>query len=43
MFGINCTMEEKDGNIKEGDEVVLKGICTGYLTDVVLIRCYKIK
>jgi hypothetical protein len=43
VFGINCTMEEIDSKIKKGDRVTLKGICTGYLTDVVLIRCYKIK
>ena len=42
MFGVNCTMEE-DVRIKEAETVSLKGICTGYLTDVVLIRCYKIK
>lgn len=42
MFGINCTLEQKDVTLKEGDTVTLKGICTGYLTDVVLIRCYKI-
>ncbi len=42
MFGVNCTMEE-DANIRAGEAVSLKGICTGYLTDVVLIRCYKIK
>ena len=42
MFGVNCTMEE-DVQIKEGETVSLKGICTGYLTDVVLIRCYKTK
>ena len=42
MFGINCTMEEKHIVLKEGDAVTLKGICTGYLTDVVLISCYKI-
>ncbi len=41
MFGINCTMEE-DVQISTGDQVSIKGICTGYLTDVVLIRCYKI-
>ncbi|MFN0083417.1 MAG: OB-fold protein [Ferruginibacter sp.] len=41
MFGIICTMEEKNTQIKAGDKVTLKGICTGYLTDVVLIRCYK--
>lgn len=42
MFGIICTMEEKNTEIKAGDKVILKGICTGYLTDVVLIRCYKV-
>jgi hypothetical protein len=42
MFGINCTMEGKANNIKEGEQVTLKGICTGYLTDVVLIRCYQV-
>ena len=43
MFGINCTMEQKDIRVKEGETIVLKGICTGYLTDVVLIRCFQIK
>jgi hypothetical protein len=42
MFGVNCTMEEKNTAIKSGTTVTLKGICTGYLTDVVLIRCYLI-
>lgn len=42
MFGINCTMEEV-ANVKEGDLVKIKGICTGYLTDVVVIRCIKIE
>lgn len=41
MFGINCTMEE-EAKVKEGDLVKIKGICTGYLTDVVIIRCFKI-
>lgn len=40
MFGINCTMEEKNISVKTGDQVTLKGLCTGYLTDVVLIRCH---
>jgi hypothetical protein len=43
MFGVNCTIEEKNIIFKEGDAVTLKGICTGYLTDVVLIRCFLIK
>ena len=40
MFGVNCTLEE-DAPITEGETISIKGICTGYLTDVVLIRCYK--
>jgi tRNA_anti-like len=40
MFGINCTMEQKEMSVKAGDRITLKGICTGYLTDIVLIRCY---
>ncbi|MBL7847661.1 MAG: hypothetical protein JNL40_09355 [Cyclobacteriaceae bacterium] len=35
MFGINCALEEAYP-VKEGDEVVVKGICTGYLADVVI-------
>lgn len=41
MFGVNCTLEETTP-IKTGETITLKGLCTGYLTDVVLIRCYKI-
>jgi DNA/RNA endonuclease YhcR with UshA esterase domain len=41
MFGINCTMEE-EATVKEGEAVTIKGICTGYLTDVVIIRCIKV-
>ena len=47
---INCTMEEEAQNIKVGDHVQLKGICSGYIGgdaeiglpgDVYLIRCYR--
>jgi hypothetical protein len=43
MFGIACTMdnaekEEPLNNLKAGDPAIIKGICTGYLNDVVLIR-----
>ena len=46
---VNCTMEQKSNKIKQGDKVVIKGICSGYIGgdtemgipgDVVLIRCY---
>ena len=42
LFGINCTME-KEEMIKEGEAVTIKGICSGFTTDVILIRCYLIK
>ncbi len=42
LFGINCTME-KEAMVKEGETVTLKGVCSGFTTDVILIRCYLIK
>lgn len=43
MFGITCEMfgsEKLDqSKYKKGEKVTLKGICTGYLSDVVLVRC----
>lgn len=47
---VNCTMEEKVNNIQPGDNIVLKGVCSGYIEgdidmdlpgDVFLIRCYQ--
>jgi len=46
---VNCTMEEKTNNVKPGDTISIKGICSGYISgdpdfdlpgDVFLIRCY---
>lgn len=42
LFGINCTMEKNTG-IKQGETVTIKGVCSGFITDVILIRCYLIK
>ena len=48
---INCTMEEKTVTYKTGDQVSIKGICSGYIPgdldmglpgDVFLIRGYSI-
>ena len=40
MSGVICTLEgAAPSAIKAGEAVVIKGICTGYLTDVVLVRC----
>jgi tRNA_anti-like len=40
MGGIICTLESAmPATTKTGATVVVRGICTGYLTDVVLVRC----
>lgn len=41
LFGVTCELfeTEKASNYKKGQKVKLKGICTGYLSDVVLVRC----
>ena len=36
VFGVNCTFKQNPGTIKKGDSITFKGICTGYLSDVVL-------
>ncbi|WP_166964565.1 OB-fold protein [Yeosuana marina] len=30
-------------NLKEGQDIIAKGICTGYLMDVILVRCVLVK
>jgi tRNA_anti-like len=41
MGGVICTLEGKEtATVQKGSAVKLQGICTGYLTDVVLVRCY---
>lgn len=46
---VNCTMEEKISNVKPGDTISIKGLCSGYIGgdpdidlpgDVFLTRCY---
>jgi len=40
MSGLLCTIEGSvTKQYKVGDVITLKGICTGYLTDVILVRC----
>jgi hypothetical protein len=38
MFGVACTMDKANKKIQPGENVTIKGICTGYLNDVILIR-----
>lgn len=37
MFGVNCTLAEP-AQLTVGQEVSIKGICTGYLADVVITQ-----
>ena len=41
MFGISCQFSgaSKEFEITAGDTVIIKGLCTGMLMDVVLTRC----
>lgn len=43
IFGIKCELDPHSKvefpTYKAGDQVALKGECTGYLGDVVLVRC----
>ncbi len=43
MFGINCTLEDSTATINNSEQIELKGVCTGYTSDVILIRCYLTK
>ena len=36
MFGVNCTFKQDPGPITKGSTITFKGICTGYLSDVVI-------
>lgn len=36
VFGVNCTFKQNPGTIEKGSTITFKGICTGYLSDVIL-------
>ncbi|HEY2726872.1 MAG TPA: hypothetical protein VGI61_06840 [Parafilimonas sp.] len=36
VFGVNCTFKQYPGIITKGSTITFKGICTGYLSDVIL-------
>lgn len=42
LSSIIFQLEKSDSELKKGEEVTLKGICTGYLMDVVLVRGVKV-
>jgi hypothetical protein len=35
-FGVSCTMERNELKVRSGMEATIKGICRGYLSDVIL-------
>jgi hypothetical protein len=47
MFGVICQMAESNrdaiAELSAGDEVTIKGECSGMLMDVVLTRSYLVK
>ncbi|HEX5155428.1 MAG TPA: hypothetical protein VFW07_28495 [Parafilimonas sp.] len=43
IFGVNCTFKEDPGPIAKGSTITFKGICTGYLSDVVINEGIMIK
>ena len=36
VFGVNCTFKQNPEKIIKGERITFKGICTGYLSDVVV-------
>lgn len=36
LFGINCTFKTQPAEIKKGDTITFKGVCTGFLSDVII-------
>lgn len=43
VFGIRCTMNDSETKVQVGEAVTIKGICTGYLSDVVITNAIVIK
>lgn len=45
--GVNCQLDEltehKNTTFNPGDKVTFKGICTGMLMDVVMVRCVEVE
>lgn len=39
LGGVNCSFKQLDKDLKEGESVILKGRCQGFLMNVVLNNC----
>lgn len=42
-FGVRCTMDTVEANVLVGETVTIKGICTGYLSDVIITNAIIVK
>ncbi len=42
MFGVRCTMENVEPIGQVGETVIVKGICTGYLSDVIITNAIRV-
>ncbi|HRI22490.1 MAG TPA: hypothetical protein PLA68_16125 [Panacibacter sp.] len=36
VFGVNCTFKESPGALIKGNTITFKGVCTGFLSDVII-------
>ena len=36
VFGVNCTFKENPGALTKGGTITFKGVCTGFLSDVII-------
>jgi hypothetical protein len=43
VFGIRCTMDNAESKVQAGETVTIKGICTGYLSDVIITNATVVK
>lgn len=43
LFGVSCTMADHAGAVHSGMDVTIKGLCTGYLSDVVITQAIRIR
>jgi hypothetical protein len=43
LFGVRCTMNNTESVAEAGEIVSIKGICTGYLSDVIITNASKVE
>ena len=42
MFGVRCTMGTAESTAQVGETITIKGICTGYLSDVIITNAIRV-